>query len=163
MSEYLGGSGSRIYRLHVGLELVASWYVGGRPELLVAASPALKVLFTHRRAPVCLTTTIMMTIKRKTNPPTPKMTKHHEGIPYSLYSPDTFAVVLGLASSLIFTLATVHCRTDDVILILTFTVEVSPEHQAMVWLSWHSRIWNIERKKITELLIFKNMDNLVYN
>lgn len=46
-------------------------------------------VFTHRRAPVCLTTTIMMTVKRKTNPPTPKMTKHHEGIPYSLYSPDT--------------------------------------------------------------------------
>lgn len=48
MSEYLGGSGSRIYRLHVGLELVASWYVGGRSELLVAASPALKVLFTFK-------------------------------------------------------------------------------------------------------------------
>lgn len=74
-----------------------------------------------------------------------------------------FAVGLGLASSLIFTLATVHCRTDDVILILTFTVEVPPEHQVMVWLSWHSRIWNIEREKITELLIFKNMDNLVYS
>lgn len=46
-------------------------------------------ILTHRRAPVCLTTTIMMTIKRKTNPPTPKMTKHHEGIPYFLYSSDS--------------------------------------------------------------------------
>lgn len=126
--------------------------------MLIAASSALKNLLAHRRAPVCLMTAIMMTVKRKSSPPNPRMTKHHTSIPYCWCSSDSFAVVLGLASSLIFTLASVHCRTDDVILILTFTVEVSPKHQVMVWLSWHSRILNIERKIFTELLTIMIMD-----